>query len=96
MALLGTYTQQPNEVLDYDLDFSEWMPSTDTVASATIAVTPTMTTPPSYAINAARTKVKVWVYAGGVDGTTYKITVRATTTEFRVKEAEIKVRIKEV
>lgn len=96
MSLLGTFTQQPNEVMDYDLDFSNWLPIGDTVSSVTLSVSPSMTMPPSYAINASGTVVKVWVYAGGVNGTTYKITARATTAEFRVKEAEIKVKVKEI
>jgi Fe-S cluster assembly iron-binding protein IscA len=40
--------------------------------------------------------VKVWVYAGGTSGVTYKVTVLATTNDSRVKEAELKVKIKEV
>ena len=96
MALLGTFTQQPNEVLDYDLDFDDWLPTADYIDSVELFVTPTMPTPPSYAIAPSSTRVKVWVYAGGTSGTAYKFTVRATTNDQRVKEAEIKVRIKEV
>lgn len=96
MAILGTFTQQPNEVLDYDIDFVDWMPAGDVITSAELTVEPSMPTPPSYAINPAGTKVKVWVYAGGTNGLVYKFTVRATTSDSRVKEAEIRVRIKEV
>ena len=38
--------------------------------------------------------VKVWV-GGGTDGTTYKITATVTTQGNRVKQAEIKVKVKE-
>ncbi len=31
MAILGTFTQQPAEVLDYDIDFSQWLPEADYV-----------------------------------------------------------------
>ena len=95
MALLGTFTQQPNEVLDYDIDFSEWLPTADYVGSVVLLCSPAMPTPPSYAISPNSERVKVWVYAGGTDGTSYKLTIRATTNDQRVKEAEIRVRIKE-
>jgi hypothetical protein len=96
MAILGTFTQQPNEVLDYDIDFSQWLPEADIVDSVVLTVAPSMPTPPSYAIAPNSERVKVWVYAGGTNGQTYKFTVRATTNDLRVKEAEFRVRIKEV
>ena len=93
MAIVATVLQQPMDVQDYDLDFSEWMPTTDTVASAAISCDPAMAVPPSYAISSPY--VKVWVYQGGVSGAVHKITVRATTAEGRVKEVEMRVKIKE-
>lgn len=95
MAILGTFTQQPNEVLDYDIDFSEWLPPADYVESVVLLCEPDMPTPPSYAISPNTERVKVWVYNGGTNGVAYKLTVRATTNDQRVKEAEIRVRIKE-
>ena len=50
MAILGTFTQQPNEVLDYDIDFSQWLPAADYVDSVVLLCEPAMPTPPSYAI----------------------------------------------
>ena len=38
--------------------------------------------------------VKVWT-TGGTDGTTYKITATVTTQGSRVKQAEIKIKVKE-
>lgn len=95
MANLGAFTQQPAEVLDYDVDFSQWLPEADYVDSVELLCDPAMPTPPSYAISPNTERVKVWIYSGGTDGTRYKLTVRATTNDFRIKEAEFYVRIKE-
>lgn len=94
MSLVGTAKQQPNDVQDYDIDFSEWFPADDTITGAVVTVAPAMPLPPSYAISGKR--VKVWVYEGGTSGTTYQITVRASTNDGRVKEVELRVKIKEV
>lgn len=96
MSLVGTVKQQPNDVQDYDIDFSEWFPADDVITDAFVDVTPAMPVPPSYAISPDGKRVKVWVYAGGVSGTTYQITVRAATNDGRVKEVELRVRIKEI
>lgn len=94
MAFLGTFTQQPSEILDYDLDFREWIPSGDTIVSvaatsdAGITLGSTIIDPTTLKI------VKQWV-SGGVTGTVYKIEVTATTAGGRVKQVEFKIRVRE-
>jgi len=88
-------TQQPLDVRDYDLDFSEFFPQDDTVVDAQVIVTP----PPAngltvnYAVQHPR--VKVWVQ-GGLAGASHKITVVAYTNDGRAKEVELKLRIKDL
>ena len=89
--LVGTVTQQPRDVRDYDIDFGEWFPQDDTVVTATVAVEPAGLTA-TYAIQHPR--VKVWLQ-DGVSGSTYKVTVVAYTNDGRAKEVELKVRIKD-
>lgn len=96
MSLVGTAKQQPNDVQDYDIDFSEWFPAEDVITSAVVTVAPSMPTPPTYSISPSGKRVKIWIYAGGTSGTTYQVTVRAKTNDGRVKEVELKVKIKEV
>lgn len=91
MAVIGSFKQQPAETLDYDIDFSEWLPAGDTIVSATVVAAPD-TLGLSFAIQSPRIKVWAW---NTVDGTTYKITITATTNDGRVKEAELKLRGKE-
>lgn len=93
MPIVGSARQQPNDVQDYDIDFSEWFPEGDTVVSATLAVYPPLPIPCTFAI--LHPRVKVWVYEGGTSGVMYKITVSAKTNDGRVKEVELKIRMKE-
>ena len=62
----GTYIKQPSEVLDYDLDYSEWLTSGDNVQSAQVAVTPTGLTVESTFINDPR--VKIWLSGQHLQG----------------------------
>jgi hypothetical protein len=94
MAVLATVTQQPADVQDYDIDFSEWFPPGDEIEDCVIFSTPEMPMPPSYAVQGQT--VKVWVYDGGTSGHKYQISVRPKTNDGRVKEVELMVRIKEV
>ena len=87
---------QPNDVNDYDLSFDEWFPAGDVITSVVMSCAPVMVTPPTHAIAPGGRTVKVWVYAGGVHLTTYKITVRAITSDGRAKEVELIVKVKEV
>lgn len=88
-------SKQPNDVIDYPIDFSEWLAER-----------------PGYAINtytvAADAGISVVTHlrigsiitvflGGGTNGTTYKITVRATMTPTPlVKEFEFLVKVKEL
>ena len=92
MAVLGRFVKQPSEVLDYDVDFSDWFDGrADTPSSHTVIAETGITV-----VGSSRTGnvVKV-VLSGGTAGTKYKITVRLTTNTFLVKEAEFVVAIKE-
>lgn len=93
MAKITLAPKQPHEVQDYDLYFGDRIPAGDTIVSATIACTPEMTPPPSYAISGQI--VKIWIYAG-VSGVTYKITVLATTQAGRVIETDAISKVKEI
>jgi hypothetical protein len=92
--LLGTFAMQPDESLDYDLDYTDWLTTGDNVSSATVAVTPADELAATLVqINDPR--VKVWL-EGGTDGTTYKVSVTMTTADGRVKQDEFKIRVKEI
>lgn len=92
-SMFRTAPMQPADTQDFDIEFADWFPPGDEITSVALKVTPAMPTPPSYAFVAQR--VKVWVYAGGVDGQKYQISVAATTGDGRTKEVELIVPIRE-
>jgi len=92
--------KQPWERKDYDIDYSEWLPTGDTIASATAAYVVVGTTADTEltldgTVTVTDTTAKVWA-EDGTDGKTYLITVRATTTGGRKIEAEISLKVKEI
>ena len=92
MAVLGTFTKQPAEVQDYDIDFSEWLAAlSDTAISHVVTADAGITLG---ATTLAAGVVKVWL-SGGLTGTSYKITATITTAGGRTKEDEIKIKVKE-
>lgn len=93
MPLVGTATQQPRDIYDYDIDFSTWFPPNDNIISATVTSSPPMPQPPSAAISGLT--VKVWVYDEGTSGLTYTLTLLAITADGRQKEVELQIKVKE-
>lgn len=89
---LGTFTKQPVDVKDYDLDYSEWLVAADTVEAAEVTVEPSGLTVGS--VFTQDKKIKVWLSAG-TNGTVYKLTVTMTTADGRVKQDEFKVKVKD-
>lgn len=90
---LGSFTKQPAEVVDYDLDYTDWLTAGDNVVSSVITVDIVGLTIVSVLINDPR--VKIWV-SGGTDKVTYKLTVTTTTDEGRVKQDEFKIKVKDI
>lgn len=91
MPIIGTFQQQPADILDYDVDFSDWLPVGDTITGATVVAFP-VSLGLSYAIQGKR--IKVWCMNGAV-GVTYKVTVTVTTNDSRVKQVEFRLKVKE-
>lgn len=93
MTILGTFTKQPLEVIDYDIDYSDWLSDTDFLVSDVTTVDGSGLIIDS-SIVLAPDVLKIWL-SGGTDGLTYKITALITTDDGRVKEDEFRIRIKD-
>lgn len=91
--ILGAVTQQPAERLDYDIDYAEqdFLTTGETISSAVATVDPVGLT---VALVNVSPRIKLWI-EGGTAGTTYKVTTTATTSGGRIKQDELKVRIKD-
>lgn len=103
---MKTFTKQPAERLAYDIDLTDWFQAlidVDEIASATVEVVSATAGLPSdldASLNASflgtpPTIIKVWL-ENGEDGADYKVTVRATTAQGRLKEIDFRARIKEI
>jgi len=93
VAIIGKQVKQPSEVLDYQVDFSEWFSNReDTPASHTV----TADTGITLVSNALAGEVVTVVLGGGTCGESYKITVLLTTSGGIVKEADFVVKVKAV
>lgn len=95
--ILGRYTKQPSEVSDYDIDFSSWLRSDETLSttSATYACTTSedaSLTVVDVSLSSAVVRVRL---SGGADGEEYKVTVQTTSSSGRVDESEFKIKVRE-
>lgn len=91
---MDTFFKQSHDKLDYDTDFSRWLPDGDVVQLSEV----TTDSPPGVlvveAVQHTDQIVKVWL-SGGVNGSTYQVTVLVTTAGGRIKETEFKLRVRD-
>lgn len=99
------FSKQPREVVDYDIDMTEYFEplGSDEIVSALIEVDPTTSPvlevgPGVHAeydlVGSPAHTLKIWL-GGGVDGTRYKVTAVITTADARVEEVEFFVKVRE-
>lgn len=90
--------KQPSEVLDYDFDFSQRLPTGDTISSV-LSVTLDQNTitlgSGATGVTNTGTVVKVWLL-GGLSGTRYKVTCRVLTVGGRTMESDMFVLVQDV
>lgn len=92
MAILATFTKQPIDRLDYDFDAAAFLKGDDLIESAVFSIEPVGLELDSTVVEPTYTKV--WVKGGAV-GNTYKVICTITTERGRVKQDEIRIRIRE-
>lgn len=93
MSLLGIFDKQPDERESYSITYEDDLTDGDNVESAVITSSPAGLTISAPAI--ADPRVRFWI-SGGVDKTSYKVTVKTTTADGRVLEDEVKIKVKDV
>lgn len=96
VAIIGKFQKQPHEILDYDVDYTEWF-SNRSDEPAAVNPIEVIVEDGITLVDATLTGliVKI-VLSGGTNGTKYKTTVRLTTVAGLVKEADFTVAVKAI
>lgn len=95
MSVLAKFEKQPADIQDFDIDFTDWLTGMFDTASGPDGIAVVADSGITIlAFVLADGVVKIWT-SGGTDGVTYKITATVTTAGNRVKQAEIKIKVKE-
>ncbi len=90
MAILGTFTMQPADAWDYDIDYSKWLTESDGLSDTVapnVVVSPSGLEVESVTRDFDNRRVKVWL-SGGADSERYKVEVTTRTREGRVRQDE--------
>lgn len=99
MAVVGKDDKQPHEVLDWDVDFSVWLPEGDELDEVVPSVRRLSGSEDSpLVVDRVQNTVsrsKVWV-SGGAHGAKYRVQLAARTVGGRLKEAEFDITVKEI
>lgn len=85
------YERDPNSVLDYLWDWSEWLADAETISSHSIVPEAGITIDSS---TNTTTSVTAWVSGGTVD-IIYEVTCRITTNQGRTQDSTIRLQTKQ-
>ena len=86
-----SFTQDPQDRLDYEIDWSEWLPTGDTIITSTWAVDDAALTLDD---DSATTTAATVFASGGVIGSAYLVTNHIETGQGREKDQTIKIKIR--
>jgi hypothetical protein len=90
---MTTYYKQSNERLDYDIDYTLWLPEGDAVIETVVSVDPVGL---DVALSDGATAIpKLWV-GGGLDRVNYVVSVTCVTQYGRTKEINFKLKVKDI
>ncbi len=94
MRPVANYTKDPSAVLDYGIDWSDWLESGESIATSTWTVTPSGLTVDSETEDADSTLI--WL-SGGTAGVSYDVTNKIVTDNAtpRTDERTIRIHVKE-
>ena len=87
---MNVYKKDPDAVLDYQFDWSDWLTTDEVVSSSTITISPVVATVGLSAgtptVNSG--VVKVWL-SNGVTGANYTVACEIVTNQSRTDERSI-------
>jgi hypothetical protein len=91
MARIHRLTKDPDDILNVQLDWSEWLASAETISTSTWIPESGITVP----VSSTTTTITTGRVVGGTLGTTYKLVNRITTNQSEQKDQTILIEIRE-
>lgn len=88
---MAVFVKDPDAVLDFGVEWVDWLEDGETITSSTWSVSPSGLTLGEETFNGHATVV--WT-SGGSEGTTYALTNRVTTSDGRTDDRTLYIRIK--
>ena len=85
----AAFTKDPQAVLDYVFDWTEWLATSETISTSTWTVTPGLTLDTSSNTIVTAT---AWI-SGGTPGIPYSVTNKIVTNQGRTDERSITIRV---
>ena len=89
--MADSYIKDPDAVLDYQWDWATWLPTGDTIASATVTADTGLTVASD---SNTATVVTAWL-SGGTVGESYDVTCRVVTADGRTDDRTITLLIRQ-
>ena len=89
---MGQFTKDPDAVLDYAWDWTDWLAETETIATHTVTVPAGLTLDSDAAVAGV---VTAWLSDGNVTRGTYSVTCRITTSSGRTDDRSITITVAE-
>ena len=83
------YPKDPDAVLDYGFDWSNWLQADETISVSTWTVATGLTKDSD---SKTTTETKIW-FSGGTAGTTYLVTNHITTSDGREDDRSFRIRV---
>ncbi len=96
MQTIGKFEKTPTEIKRYEIDYSQWLNTNETLSVVTFEVTPTTDTPLvvlEYVIDLAGTDILMFI-GGGEDGQKYEVVCTAATSTGQVKQDKVSMSVK--
>lgn len=86
-----TWQKDPEAVLDWDFDWSDWLESGETISSYVVTVPTGITLAADGRVGAV---ITAWL-SGGTVGSPYRVECKITTSDGRTDERSLTIRVQE-
>lgn len=86
---MRTFVKDPDAVLDYKFNWSDWLATGETISSATVTVQSGLSKDSQ---TNSTTDVTVWL-SGGANGQVYTVQCRITTNQLRTDDRTFLIRV---